>query len=928
MSDLSYTESVVDACPPEARYDMISDVTRTGEWSPICRPADGPRAGAWFTGRNEVPGRVWETRVARHRRPVIEWIAAATVGHCTCLHDQHRGSDLNISASALVSGQISRIGAPYAKPGGLMFRRIVLAAILAAAAVPALGPTASASAASTWRHAVLIYHSPNRTQRQWEQHLMRVNAAGQFTGQWLFDAVILTTQEVDNQDIMYASLNGTNISDLLTQEFADAAALDAAAAALAAQYGAPPRPIQMAMTLPWLSPQDLSLSLLGITLNLSIPALRTEAATSYLEQVLSMAQAASWSELNLNGIYGIYHQREDASSAWGDPAYVQSVNAEAHSLGLSTIWVPYYDAPNAWSGASLGFNVTDVQPEYSFRDAQYEGVVNDSRLYGAGYKAAGLGQATEYELSSQGNSPTEQQVAHQYLAVAQFTGASANPQVFFTGLSSDIFDQVSGQSAVDASEWQAYTDLASYLGGQAIANTDIGVPWSPSTTSSGALQQAWTPATPAAFTSFRVDFNDPNQASPWRGQVTVSVTGPGGTRTAYAMRTGTDSVNPSYNSVSVPLPAAASGNNTVTSATITVTRQSGSPWPNIMRVVAATADPPVIANGNYGATSSATALTAQSGKYADSQPTYQGYYAGKLTDGQVSSSGTWGWAGDMGWNSESGPFSVTINLGKSAAIGSVKLITHADQAAGINWPNDVSASVGSTCAPQNEGIAGQSCAPAGTSGQATLTSHPVTGGSSTTDTAGTISLPMNSVTGQYVTISGVCSGWCLFDEMQVLNTSGSVISAGAPYTVTPQPTNGPGGGVTYGDDDYKLTDGAVIPAYGPQFAAALDGMTANNGGTVQATWLNPHTPSTATVWMTAASNTYGVILPKSVTIQWRNASNVWQTATAVTPSTSCGPSPCARLTLPAGAQVTGVKATLPGGGSSANWYFVSQISTQ
>ena len=90
--------------------------------------------------------------------------------------------------------------------------------------------------------------------------------------------------------------------------------------------------------------------------------------------------------------------------------------------------------------------MTDIQPEYSFRDAQYEGVVNDSRLYSAGYKAAGQGQATEYELSSQGNSPAEQQIAHQYLAVAQFTGASAYPQVFFTGLSSDIFDQVSSQT--------------------------------------------------------------------------------------------------------------------------------------------------------------------------------------------------------------------------------------------------------------------------------------------------------------------------------------------------------------------------------------------------------------------------------------------------------------------------------------------------
>ena len=819
-----------------------------------------------------------------------------------------------------------------------MVRRILLACLCAAAAVftvaaPAIGASAAASAAKStgtagsWHRAPLIYHAAGRTQRQWEQHLMAVDAAGQFTGKWLFDAVILTTQDVDAQDIMYAALTGANLSDLLTQEFADAAALNSAAAALAATYGAPPRPIQVAITLPWLNPADASVTLPGTSTaeNLGNAPQRMSVATWYLQQVKSMARAANWAQLSL---YGIYYQREDASAAEGDPAFIQSMNAEAHSLGLSTIWVPYYDAPDAFSGASLGFTVTDIQPEYSFRDAQYEGTVNDSRLYSIGWKAAGQGQASEYELSSQGNSVTEEQIAHQYLAVAQLTGASAYPQVFFGGLSSDIFNQVSRQSAVGASEWQTYTDLANYLAGQAITNMDIGLPWAPAATAAGTLQQTWTPASATNVTSFRVDFNDPDPATPWRGQVTVTVTGPGGTRTAYAVRAGTDTVNPYYDSVFVPLPAAASGNDAVTSATVTLTRQPGSPWPNVMRAVAGLYDPPMIANGNYGATSSSTGPQAQPGRYADSQPTYQGYHAGKLTDGKVSPSGTWAFSGAMGWNTESGPFTVTINLGKAQAIGSVALITHADQGAGLNWPSNAAAAAAAACAPQNQGITGQSCQPAGTSGAATLTSHLVAGGSSSYDTAGTITMPMYSVTGQYVTISGTCTGWCLFDEMEVLSPTGTIISTGHTYTVTPQPTNGPGGGVTYGDDGYKLTDGTIIPSYGPQFASALDSFTASTGGTVQATWATPHTPATATVWMTAPDNNYGIILPPSVTISWRNASNLWQTGVAVTPSTNCGPGACARLTLPAGTQVTGIKATLPGSGPASDWYFVSQLSTQ
>jgi hypothetical protein len=67
MTSLRYSASVVIARSPEALYDMISDVTRTGEWSPVCKACwwdggDGPRVGAWFTGRNELPERTWETR--------------------------------------------------------------------------------------------------------------------------------------------------------------------------------------------------------------------------------------------------------------------------------------------------------------------------------------------------------------------------------------------------------------------------------------------------------------------------------------------------------------------------------------------------------------------------------------------------------------------------------------------------------------------------------------------------------------------------------------------------------------------------------------------------------------------------------------------------------------------------------------------------
>ncbi|OBA89460.1 polyketide cyclase [Mycolicibacterium elephantis] len=67
MTDLKMSESIHVAVPPEQLYGMVSDVTRMGEWSPVCRACwwdegAGPHVGAWFTGRNETAERTWETR--------------------------------------------------------------------------------------------------------------------------------------------------------------------------------------------------------------------------------------------------------------------------------------------------------------------------------------------------------------------------------------------------------------------------------------------------------------------------------------------------------------------------------------------------------------------------------------------------------------------------------------------------------------------------------------------------------------------------------------------------------------------------------------------------------------------------------------------------------------------------------------------------
>ncbi|MGU3435112.1 SRPBCC family protein [Actinomycetes bacterium M1A6_2h] len=65
MTSYEHSDSITIAASPADVYALVSDVTRTGEWSPICEACwwtegDGD-VGSTFTGRNVTPDRTWET---------------------------------------------------------------------------------------------------------------------------------------------------------------------------------------------------------------------------------------------------------------------------------------------------------------------------------------------------------------------------------------------------------------------------------------------------------------------------------------------------------------------------------------------------------------------------------------------------------------------------------------------------------------------------------------------------------------------------------------------------------------------------------------------------------------------------------------------------------------------------------------------------
>ena len=57
-----HQEAITIDRSPEDLYDLIADVSRMGEWSPVCTGGSYDEDGEWFTGTNAMGDSTWETR--------------------------------------------------------------------------------------------------------------------------------------------------------------------------------------------------------------------------------------------------------------------------------------------------------------------------------------------------------------------------------------------------------------------------------------------------------------------------------------------------------------------------------------------------------------------------------------------------------------------------------------------------------------------------------------------------------------------------------------------------------------------------------------------------------------------------------------------------------------------------------------------------
>jgi hypothetical protein len=61
-SEYRHQESIEIRSPPEELYGLIADVSRMGQWSPVCTGGSYDDDGEWFTGTNAMGETTWETR--------------------------------------------------------------------------------------------------------------------------------------------------------------------------------------------------------------------------------------------------------------------------------------------------------------------------------------------------------------------------------------------------------------------------------------------------------------------------------------------------------------------------------------------------------------------------------------------------------------------------------------------------------------------------------------------------------------------------------------------------------------------------------------------------------------------------------------------------------------------------------------------------
>lgn len=119
---------------------------------------------------------------------------------------------------------------------------------------------------------------------------------------------------------------------------------------------------------------------------------RKKAVKWQIDTQIAKYRAQGYTNLTL---VGFYWQEEHIFT--DDPYEIEVVkymNDYVHSLGLLTLWIPYYEAEGFEDCKSYGFDISCLQPNYSFMS-----VPDEDRLDSAALQAKMFGMSVEIEMS-------------------------------------------------------------------------------------------------------------------------------------------------------------------------------------------------------------------------------------------------------------------------------------------------------------------------------------------------------------------------------------------------------------------------------------------------------------------------------------------------------------------------------------------------
>ena len=135
----------------------------------------------------------------------------------------------------------------------------------------------------------------------------------------------------------------------------------------------------------------------------------------FVDEFISRLDASGIKNVSLEGFYW-YCEGIGYADSDHEAAFVTASNDYVHSLGYSSIWIPYYGSPGVDHWEELGFDAVTLQPGYAFdssnsvtgkRDpACVEDTIEYARKYGLGL---------EFELGSNCTTLDEFNVYYRYL---------------------------------------------------------------------------------------------------------------------------------------------------------------------------------------------------------------------------------------------------------------------------------------------------------------------------------------------------------------------------------------------------------------------------------------------------------------------------------------------------------------------------------